>query len=344
MKFTSVGLLLLVSAGCTDSNRDRACNTELECGPREVCLGGVCVGRDLLPDGAQPRPADGGPGGAEASLPMPDRDDDGVPDDADNCVQVANNDQSDSDGDGIGDACDVSMGMDRDVQTLPDVADTGRSDAPDTAVPVDAIGPDVFGMDEAGFPDARRFDAAVADAGAAADSARPDGESPFDARVAVDAVTAPGPDVGEVVEPDVGEAVDGDGGEAVEPDGGEAGLLDSGEPVEPDALLLDPDAAPQPPDPLRDVDIFVDNFCNMDVRPASIHVPAGQFAQITWHNRSVDYPVDVWLSYGGGFLDLEPGAVWADRFEFCHGGERPYQAGADISTACSEFRFVIFCD
>lgn len=99
-----------------------------------------------------------------------------------------------------------------------------------------------------------------------------------------------------------------------------------------------------PFDGTRDIDIFVDNFCNMEVRPADIHVPPGQFVVLSWHNRSVDYPVDVWLSYGGGFLDLEPGTSWDDRFEFCHGGQRPYQAGADVSTACSDFRFVIHCD
>lgn len=92
------------------------------------------------------------------------------------------------------------------------------------------------------------------------------------------------------------------------------------------------------------IDIFVDAWCNMDVRPAGIHVPSGQFVQLTWHNRSVDYPVDVWLSYGGEFPDLEPGAEWSDRFEFCHGEDRPYQAGAIISTPCSDFRFLIYCD
>jgi len=105
-----------------------------------------------------------------------------------------------------------------------------------------------------------------------------------------------------------------------------------------------PDGQCRPFEAARGVDIFVDNFCNMDVRPAEIHVPPGASLQITWYNRSVDYPVDVWLSYGGGFLDLEPGTQWADRFEFCRGGARPYQAYADISTACSEHRFLIWCD
>ena len=106
-----------------------------------------------------------------------------------------------------------------------------------------------------------------------------------------------------------------------------------------------PTAPPTEPPPLVEsgIDIFVDNFCNMQVRPMSIDVPRGQRVSLTWNNRSVDYPVDVWLSYGGGFLDLEPGTSWHDRFEFCGGGNRPYDAGADISTACSEFRFLIHC-
>lgn len=39
-----------------------------------------------------------------------DRDGDGVPDDTDNCPDVANNDQSDADGDGLGDVCDAGSG------------------------------------------------------------------------------------------------------------------------------------------------------------------------------------------------------------------------------------------
>ncbi|MEZ4470450.1 MAG: hypothetical protein R3F60_06535 [bacterium] len=91
------------------------------------------------------------------------------------------------------------------------------------------------------------------------------------------------------------------------------------------------------------VDIFVDNFCNMRVEPPRFAVAPGRTVSFTYRNRSVDYPVDVWLSYGGGFLDLETGTQWADRFVHCTGARRPYQAAADISTACSEHRFIIDC-
>lgn len=63
-----------------------------------------------------------------------------------------------------------------------------------------------------------------------------------------------------------------------------------------------------------------------------------------YRNRSRDYAVDVWLSYGGGFTDLETGAEWDDRFIHCTGPRRPRQESADISTACSRHAFVIFCE
>lgn len=42
------------------------------------------------------------------ATPRPDRDGDGFPDNGDNCPNNGNGDQQDSDGDGIGDACEVS--------------------------------------------------------------------------------------------------------------------------------------------------------------------------------------------------------------------------------------------
>ncbi len=90
------------------------------------------------------------------------------------------------------------------------------------------------------------------------------------------------------------------------------------------------------------VDIYVDNFCKMNVIPSKFDVPRGTFLKLTYYNRSRDYPVDVWLSYGGGYLDLKTGTSWADRFEFCR-GTRPYSAYADISTACSRYRLMFNC-
>lgn len=56
-----------------------------------------------------------------------DSDDDGIPDACDNCPTIANNDQSDSDGDGIGDVCDdcpnVNSGLDSDGDCVADDVD-----------------------------------------------------------------------------------------------------------------------------------------------------------------------------------------------------------------------------
>jgi hypothetical protein len=59
---------------------------------------------------ASPRGAQSGVRITLVAIPAPepnDADNDGVPDDSDNCRLVANADQADSDGDGVGDACDV---------------------------------------------------------------------------------------------------------------------------------------------------------------------------------------------------------------------------------------------
>ncbi|MFO0576273.1 MAG: hypothetical protein U1A78_19900 [Polyangia bacterium] len=130
-----------------------------------------------------------------------------------------------------------------------------------------------------------------------------------------------------------------------------AGPLDQAAPADlaPRADLAPPaDLWTAPPDMTTTaratVDIYVDNRCKMDVLPKVIDVaPAVTSLTITYYNRSRDYAVDVWMSYGGGYKDLMTGASWAERFEHCRLGRRPYSEYADISTACSSYRLMINC-
>ncbi len=123
-----------------------------------------------------------------------------------------------------------------------------------------------------------------------------------------------------------------------------------GSPAPPDARVEPPDA--MPPDANTDlvdhVHIYIDNFCQVTVDPTSYDVPAGSTLQLDYHNHSVDYEADVWLSYGGGYLDLALGDTWNDAFTHCS-GPNPSTAYADISIAggpspgCPGFRLLINC-
>lgn len=136
-----------------------------------------------------------------------------------------------------------------------------------------------------------------------------------------------------------------DGGPA---DGGlsDSGLADSGlaDGGLPDSGLADsglPDSGP-PPRSDHHIHIHVSNTCVMRVDPTEITIPAGQTAYFDWHNHSRDYAVDVWMSYGGGYLDLRPGATWDEPIGHC-ATPRPHTEYADIDTACSSHRFLIHC-
>jgi len=79
--------------------------------------------------------------------PPPDSDDDGVVDDADNCPGASNPDQSDLDGDGLGDVCDADLdgdGFENAVDNCPMVVNAEQSDLDSDGLG-DACDPDLDG-------------------------------------------------------------------------------------------------------------------------------------------------------------------------------------------------------
>ena len=119
-----LGLIgLLVFLGCGDSAGpsafrcadDTECRTGRLCDPEtKTCIDAPSPDAATMPDG---RLVDAAPRPDAALRPdmmltpdmmlAPDGDGDGTPDGTDNCVNQANPDQSDRDGDGLGDLCDA---------------------------------------------------------------------------------------------------------------------------------------------------------------------------------------------------------------------------------------------
>ncbi len=96
--------------GVTDGDEDVNRNGRVDAGERDP--------NDASDD--QPSDPDG-----EEPVETPDADGDGIEDDVDNCVDVANPDQSDRDRNGVGDACDAGdeSSADSDADGVPDALD-----------------------------------------------------------------------------------------------------------------------------------------------------------------------------------------------------------------------------
>ena len=104
---------------CRPANSDGvACDDRDACTVNDVCQAGVCVGTLADMDG------DGIGDCVDACVldPANDADHDQVCGNVDNCPGVANNDQRDTDGDHVGDACDA----DDDNDGIPDTTDNCR--------------------------------------------------------------------------------------------------------------------------------------------------------------------------------------------------------------------------
>ncbi|MBN1945692.1 MAG: thrombospondin type 3 repeat-containing protein [Bradymonadales bacterium] len=104
-----------------------ACTSEVThefCTAGQVFFDGQCVqdsNQDGVPDWLQDPEVIFEPGNPEVpEEQLSDRDGDGIPDARDNCPDLYNPDQSDSDHDGLGDACDPT---DTDGDGIPDAAD-----------------------------------------------------------------------------------------------------------------------------------------------------------------------------------------------------------------------------
>lgn len=109
-----VAIFLLFSISCAKSGVSAAGDSTPDGSTVGADLGGDPAGDTLSPDSADPTPDADEPGEeiSEVFVPEPvaDKDNDGREDGQDNCPDVPNPDQWDSDGDGIGDACALQEG------------------------------------------------------------------------------------------------------------------------------------------------------------------------------------------------------------------------------------------
>ncbi|MEW5855515.1 MAG: hypothetical protein AB2A00_42470 [Myxococcota bacterium] len=110
-----------------------------------------------------------------------------------------------------------------------------------------------------------------------------------------------------------------------------------------DAATGDVDAGP------THVHISISNTCEVSISPEEVTVPADVDLFVDFHNHSADYEADVWMSYGGGYLELGRGQTWSDPIRHCL-GPNPHEEYADISIAggssssCPGVRFLMHCN
>lgn len=207
---------------------------------------------------------------------------------------------------------------------------TGRADTGGVIGDADSAGPGDALDTGASADDAGGSDAGALDAGADPEDAGAGG--PRDAG-ASDA-TAADATSGDAGARDTGTALDS----GVTPDAGVA--TDSGVAI--DAGFAPDASVPDAGGPLH-VHIEVSNTCVMSVSPPEVTIAHGERPLFSWHNHSADYPVDVWLSYGGGYLDLATGATWDEPIMHCI-GPNAHDEYADLSAGgCAEYRFFIRC-
>lgn len=96
------------------------------------------------------------------------------------------------------------------------------------------------------------------------------------------------------------------------------------------------------------VHIYISNTCVVSTSQTGMTWPLHVPLSLTFHNHSVDYDADVWMSYNGGYLGLAQGAEWNEPVQHCL-NPVPYDFYADVSiagggsSACPSYRFLVHC-